>query len=544
MVECAGLENRSALTGTVGSNPTLSATGGPAATRRRPARLGKPTRPRPMPRPFRLAVLAALLASAAGAQDAPRGGVPAGGTITLDEAVEIAVAQSPEVRRGVLADDSRALAVRGAGAGRLPSISAQVTPQQRYGLAFDQTTGEVVTQTSETLNLGVGGSIRLYDGGRTSADVRQARLEREAASVGLERTRQQVAIDVAQQFLQLLLDRELVTIQTEQLTAAEAQRERVEELVEAGARPRGDLIAQEAVVAQRRTALVEAQGAVERDEVVLVQLIGLDPLGAYTFVGPSVEALEDAGLFAYEPAPLAALVAAAREARADLQAQEIQIQAAEAAVGGARAGRLPSVDLDASIGTGYSSFQQRIVGSPPVIPVTLPDGSPILLGGEPLTFPGDPTRETTPLFTQFGDNRGGSVGFTLRVPIFDRFETRRAVAEARIRADDARIQLDALDRQVASEVQQAVVEARTAAARLDAAEAEVTAATQALRVERDRYTLGAGTLYDVAEAQARLAEAASGRAQAAYGLVFRIALVRLAVGDVAVEDLAEAVVGR
>ena len=89
---------------------------------------------------------------------------------------------------------------------------------------------------------------------------------------------------------------------------------------------------------------------------------------------------------------------------------------------------------------------------------------------------------------------------------------------------------------------QAVVEVQTARARLAATEVQVAAAAEALRVERDRYALGAGTLYDVAEAQARLAEAESDQAQAAYELAFRVALVRLAVGDVAVEDLAESLV--
>ena len=110
--------------------------------------------------------------------------------------------------------------------------------------------------------------------------------------------------------------------------------------------------------------------------------------------------------------------------------------------------------------------------------------------------------------------------------------------EAQIRAEDARITLDALDRQVASEVQQAVVEAQTARARLTSTDAQVAAAAEALRVERDRYRLGAGTLYDVAEAQARLAQAQSSRAQAAYGLAFRVVLVRLAVGDVGPDELA------
>lgn len=188
--------------------------------------------------------------------------------------------------------------------------------------------------------------------------------------------------------------------------------------------------------------------------------------------------------------------------------------------------------------TGYSSLQQRGVGEVPLIPVTLDDGTPVLLGGVPLTFPGDRSVETTPLFTQFGDNRSGALGVTLSVPLFDRYQARRGVVEAQIRADDARLQLDALDRQVASEVQQAVVEARTARARLDAAEAQVAAATAAVRVEQDRYRLGAGTLYDVATAQTRLSESLAGRAQAAYGLAFRRVLVRLAVGDVDVSTLA------
>ena len=479
---------------------------------------------------MRRAVLAFLvLAGIAQAQDTT--------SVTLVEAVETALEQSPEVRRAVIADRGRDLAVRSARAARLPVVSLNVQPSQRYGLGFDQTTGEVVSQTVETLGASAFAQLPLYDGGRARAGVLEAERLRESADAALVRTRQQVALEVAQQFLTLLLDREIADIEAEQLEAAQAQRRRVAELVEAGARARGDLIAQDAVVAERQTALVVARGAVERDRVILVQLVGLDPLEAYRFVGPDLEALEASGLFTARLEPLPTLVAAALEARSDRRAQELSIEAARAAIGAARAAGRPSLDLSASVGTGYSSLQQRAIGVPPVTPVTLSDGTPVLVGGVPLTFPGSPDLETTPVFTQFGDNRSGSVGLTLSVPLFDRYQARRGVVEAQIRVEDAEIALDALDRQVASEVQQAVVEAQTARARLAAAEVQVAASTEALRVERDRYRLGAGTLYDVAEAQARLAQAQSSRAQAAYGLAFRLALVRLAVGDLEPSDL-------
>ena len=463
--------------------------------------------------------------------------------VTLAEAVALAVDQSPEVRRALVADRGRAEAVRGARAGRLPTVSLQVSPGQRYGLGFDQTTGQAVSQTVETLNLGVGGSISLYDGGRTKALVREAEFQRDAATEGLDRTRQQVALDVAQQFLTLLLDREVAQISAEALEAAQQQRRQVAELVEAGARARGDLIAQDAVVAERQTAVIVSQGTVERDRVILIQLIGLDPLEAYRFEGPDLERLEASGLLDTEIAPLAELLVAARASRADRRAQELSIAAAEASLGSARSSGRPSIDVSASIGTGYSSLQSRLTGQTSDIPVTLPDGTPILVGGQPFTFPGDRTVEATPIFNQFADNRSGSIGVTLSVPLFDRYQTRRAVVEAEIRAQDARITLDQIDRQLASEVQQAVVEAMTARARLDAAEVQVAAASEALRVERDRYRLGAGTLYDVAAAETRLSEAQSSRAQAAYGLVFRTVLVRLAVGDLDPAGLAASLEG-
>ena len=497
-------------------------------------------------RPLLLAALVAALAAPPAAAQAPDSD-SVGTLVTLGEAVRIAVERSPEVRRAALTDRTLGSAVRTARAGRLPTLRAQVSPQQRYGLAFDQTTGQVASQTVEQAGFSVFGSVPLYDGGRTGATVRQAEFERDASAAGRERTRQQVALDVAQGFLQLLLDRELVEIQAEQLAAAEAQLARVAELVGAGARPRGDLIAQEAVVAERRTALVEAQGAVALDRVALVQTIGLDPTEPYRFVGPDPEALALAGALDYEPRPARQLVAAARSDRADRRAQELRIRAAEAAVGVARSAGRPAVELTGSAGTGYSSLQRQLVDPDavqPSIPVTLEDGTEVFVGGEPLTFPaGSPALQQTPFFDQFADNRSASLGLTLSVPIFDRYQARRGVVEAQVAVEDARIALETLDRAVAAEVLQSVVQAETAQARLAAAAVQVEAAAEALRVERDKYQFGAGTLYEVSEAQGRLAEAESARAQAAYTLVFRVALVRLAVGDVDVDGLAEQIVG-
>lgn len=477
-------------------------------------------------------VLAALAVSPVRAQDTPP---EAADGLTLAEAVALAQQRSPDLRRAASQTDAAALAVRGARASRLPSLGLTVTPAQQYGLSFDQTTGQLVSQTVETMNVGLGADFRLYDGRRTRYAVEQARLEQQAAAATAERTGQTVALDVAQRFLQVLLDRELIDVREASLQAARQQREQVSILVDAGARPRGDVVAQDAVVAERQGALVTAEGALRRSQALLALAVGLDPFAPPPIVGPDLAAIEASGLLDARVRDGAALLAAARLRRADVRSQALRIEAAQAAQRAARATSRPTLDLGASVGTGYSSLQQRIADPTavvPEVPVTLPDGTPVLIGGSPFTLPtGTPDFEQTPLFNQFGDNRSGRIGLTLSVPILDRAARTRAVAEAQLRTLDLVAEADALDRQLTTEVVSAAIDAETAAAQLSAAEAQLTAAEAALTVERDRYDAGAGTLYAVADAEARRTEARAGRVQAAYGLVFRQALLALATGD-------------
>lgn len=478
------------------------------------------------------ALAVCLLAPSADAQDLPpevRDGV------TLEEAIALAVGASTEVARAELAEEGGTIAERGARAERLPSLSFSAQPSQSYGLTFDQTTGQLVSQTSESFQTGLSANVTLYDGGRVRAVTQQARLNRASAEASAERTRQTVAADVADRFLQLLLDRQLVEIQTEQLTAAQAQLDRAVRLVELGARPASDLPAQRATVAERAAALAEATAAIARDRVRLLDRLALPPFADVTFVGPTLEELEATGLLTAPAPEVDAAVSTALASRLDLRAQELSVDAALASESLARTASRPVVSAFGSVGTGYSSLQQQLVDPDavqPTVPVTLEDGTQVFVGGEPFGFPvGSPELERTPFVSQLADNRSGNIGLSVSVPIFDRYAARRQREEARLATEDARLQLRALEQAVAAEVGLAAVEIAGAEARLNAAEARVEAAQAAVEAEEARYALGATTPYDLADARSRLAEALAARAQAAYTLVFRRALLRLATGD-------------
>ena len=193
------------------------------------------------------------------------------------------------------------------------------------------------------------------------------------------------------------------------------------------------------------------------------------------------------------------------------------------------------------MGTGFSSLQQRLVNpdaTPTLIPVTTGVGDPVLIGNEPFLIPAqtDPVLESTPVLTQFGDNRSGSVGLSVTIPIFDRFQTRRQVQLAQIEVDRQQIERDRLQQRVATEVRQALLDAQSAERQLAVALVQVEAARAALEAEKVRYELGAAPLVVVEQARARFVEARSTRAQAEYDLLFRRALIGLALGEIDPEE--------
>ncbi len=465
-------------------------------------------------------ILGLLVAGTAVAQQAPR-------EITFDEALRIGLEQNTTLRQATTAAEARSLDVSLNRSAFLPSLSASVRPVQNYGLTFDQTTGQLEQETTEQLNASVSANLNLFNGFRDQASLRQARVQREASEFSLGRARQDVLFNVANQFLQVLLNQELVAIQEQNLEADRVQRDRIEQLVEGGVRARADALQQEALVAQRELQVLQAEAELELAKTRLVQVLQLDPFGNYTFVAPSLES------FSLQPEgyDLEMLLTSALDRREDLRAQELQIEAAEEDVRVARSGYYPTVNLFGSYGSGYSSLATRSIGESFEIPVTTEGGEAILVGGEPLTFDSPLARENTPFSDQFfTDNRGGSIGLNVNIPIFDRFVTRSQVQQARLRAENQRIALDNLRQDVALQVRQGWLDYQNAAKRLDVTARQVAAAQAALDAEQERYDLGVSTLTELTQARAAFVEAQSSRAQAVAQFVFQSKLLDYAVG--------------
>lgn len=420
--------------------------------------------------------------------------------ITFDEAVNIALERNIELKKAANNVDVQAATVAQERASFLPNMTFSASPSRSFGLSFDQTAGRLISEQSDFMSVRANSGVNLFNGFADVASLSRARLNLEANDYTFDRQKQTVIFNVISNYLQVILDQEQVGIQEENVAAQQQQLTRIEEFTRVGTRPISDLYQQQATLANAELQLLNSEQAVQISEVRLLQVLELDPLQEYDFQAPTTDEVQ----LLPRDFDLNSLLIGAFDRRLDLKAQDARILAAGEGIRVARSGYFPSLSLNGGIGTSYSSQRQELIFGP--------DGS--LLG-----------REDIPFGSQFRDNRSGSLGFSLFIPVFDRLQTKTAIEQARVQYMNAQLDLQNLQQNVALDVRQAYLNYETAVKRLETTDKQLQAADQALQVEQERYNVGASTLVELTQARATFVQASSQRSQAVYQFIFQEKLI-------------------
>ncbi len=133
----------------------------------------------------------------------------------------------------------------------------------------------------------------------------------------------------------------------------------------------------------------------------------------------------------------------------------------------------------------------------------------------------------TPGATQHNLNQ---LRFSLSWTLFNGFQREQATAQSVVTADVARAQAQDTRRQTSAQLTQYLAALFTGYAQIGISGANVTAAAEALRVQQERYRLGAATLLDLLTAEANLTQAQVNQVQARYGYLTARAQVEALVG--------------
>ena len=417
---------------------------------------------------------------------------PVQGPVTLTEAISIALAHNPElVATGY--DVDAAWARQDAVAGqRLPSLHA-VGGFNRYlddqRLLPPQQNGELAIFSRDIFAGDLVVRMPLYTGGRLTSEIKATDLLRQAAGHRLARSRQELVFNVSSVFYSILAQGKVIESLEFSQEALNEHLKQVDDLIAAEKAARVDRLRTEVRLADLRQRLVRERNISEIQSRVLANLLGL---------ADEDQPVWPAGQLEAELSPLSALEASLSDAyqeREDYLAAKAALDAQSKAVDAARAGHLPTVSLVGSYGGRWT-----------------PDAS------------------ERPAGTSTSDDVG-FVGVTAEIPLFEGGQIDAGLRQEKARLSAARHRLRELRLQIRLDVETAVLNVRSANERIGATKTALASADESLRIEREKYDVGKGSITDVLDAQSALLDSQTNyyRAMADYNTA--LAQVRLAVGE-------------
>jgi outer membrane protein len=409
------------------------------------------------------------LAGDARAQEAPR-------PITLDEAVELAQRNAPvavQARGQLRSTDAN---VRGAYAAFLPDVNLNMSRAWEGGTPTVQAGRPVGDESEWSSGAGATVSLQLFDGGARLFDLRRARAQQDAAEANDINQRFQIALDVKEAFFTGLAAREAQVVARAQLAEAELQMRTATARMAAGAATKSDSLRTMIQIGNAQLALINAHNLLRTAEAALTRLV------ATPFpVTPSQDTLGTTSI-ALDSASLEHL---ALEGPAVRQAAA-QWQAARAGQKASRSSYLPTLNLSYSRGAHGADWKYGW---------------------------GDSFRYTS------------NVRFSASYPLFNQLSRE----EQRVTADvqEANTAAAFRDARFAAREQltQLLGALRTAEARISIQSASVAAAEEDVRVQQQRYAVGASRLLDLLASQNELNTARAALIQARHD--YRIAKSQL-----------------
>lgn len=407
--------------------------------------------------------------------------------LTLRQCIERAVERNVQVRQAQVAQRQQEVALSTARNAWLPEVGASVGQNLSFGRGLTASNTYESRNTTST-SLALGASVPLYSGGRLLHQREQARLNLAAATAETDRLRENLALQITQAYLQALYCQDVVTQSEANLRLAQTQEERVGQAIAAGRMAEVELAEATARVAQDQLALVQAQNNERLALLDLSQLLEFSTPDSLRLVRPAEGDLPPITGSPEE------IYQACLPQRPALQAAGLRLQAAEKAIDIARSGYLPSVTLNANLGTNYyntSGFAN------------------------------------TSFARQMKDNFAQAVGLSLSVPLFNRHATRNGVRSARLEAANQRLMQEDARKALYKEIQTAFYNARAAEQKHQASTAALEAAAVALATVTKKYENGRANATEFDEARHKHHVASIGRLSARYEYLFRAKILDL-----------------
>ena len=416
---------------------------------------------------------------------------------SLQECVNYALEHNISVQTTELTNKTNQQEIIAAKGRFLPSLGVNGSHSLSVG-PREITTNNFVDRTINTTNVSANVSQTIFDGYRNTNLYHQAKLNLESSQLELSRIKDDVSLNVVNAYLNILFNQENLNVAVAQVAFSKAQVGQVQELVDAGVQPRGNLLDVEATLSNDEQRLIAAENNLALAKLTLAQLLQLPSAGfeveTVTVGIPSEALLYNESKSIYNVAV---------ENRNEIKVAEKNIEIAEYGTKIAKAGYYPTLTFS----YGYGS-RANFINS--VGPIDAGGGNIIQLPDNDLA-----------LFRQLDKNKGHNFNVNLSIPIFSRFQNKTNVAKAKIQQENAQLNLEQAKLTLQSNIERAFTDARAALKTYVAAQKSRESQKLAFDNAQERFNIGAMNSFDLEQTRNRLINAEASLINAKYDFVFK-----------------------
>lgn len=408
---------------------------------------------------------------------------------SLEECINYAIEHNIDLKQKVQDQESKKVDLSTSKNSWLPNLNAGMGQNFDFGRSPSKT-GVIVDQNSANSSFYLQTSMPVFDGFKISNDIKARKLDLKASTENLNKAKEDLAINVASYFVEALYNKELLTVAELQAALTSEQVTRTDALVKAGKVPMSQLYDIKAQLAKDEVSLTEARNNVNLSLLNLAQMLELERSGqSFDISVPVVEDAIEKYMNSILPPDMVYNNAVA--VKPQIKEQEYLLESQKKMLQVAKSGYLPKLDFNASYSNGYYHYS----------------------GGNNIV--------NTPFSDQIKQNERKTIGFSLSIPIFNRFQVRNNVRSNKIAILNRELMMESSKKTLYKEIQQAYFNATAAQEKYKAADKSVLASKEAFGYTEDKYNAGKSTVYEYSEAKTKYSQSLSEQIQAKYNYIFR-----------------------
>jgi Outer membrane protein len=395
---------------------------------------------------------------------------------TLSDCVQYAMENNIDIKRQQTEIDRQEIQQQANKSSRLPNLNAGGSQKFDFGRTLNrENTYEDMNSQNSSFSLST--EATLFNGMKTTHAIAQQKLELKVHAENMEKIKNDISLHIALGYFQILLNKEILDIAKEQITLSRELEDVTETLASHGKIASSQVYDVQAQSANDELNATKAQNTLRLSIVDLVQLLELDDIADF-----DIEALEDdiSSITIHNPHEVYIF---AKNNMPETKSAELSVESSERAIRIARSAYYPTLSFAAEMSSHYYHYSNH---------------------------------NNTLFRNQIENNLQNTVYLSLRIPIFNRFNTRNSVRTAKKNHDESRLIAEQAYKTLYKEIQKAYYDALSAQEKYFSTEKAVYANTEAMRYALEKYNAGKFTAYEYNEVKLKLANSLSEQAQAKY----------------------------